>query len=222
MNKKITIVFAFILAIALLLPAASAAMNGNGNPENSAMAENGAQDTDMPITAYRNREQIKLRTFSTVEGKEVNVRVEGLLRPEIKVGNSVARCEKDCILESEELDGETKIFVKNSNGLDREIKIMPDTASFKALEKLRIRNCNESTGCKIELKQTGEGNQSRLAYGVTLQKRAKVFGLFATKMRVGADVDAESGEVIRTRKPWWAFLASESSEEPEAIDTLLE
>jgi hypothetical protein len=31
-------------------------------------------------------------------------------------------------------------------------------------------------------------------------------------MQVRAQVDAENGEVIRTNKPWWAFLASEPEE----------
>ena len=211
-----------MLSVALFLPAINAAMNNNGNSENSFMTENGNQYFNESITGYRDREQIKLRTFSTAEGKEVNVRSEGLSRPEIKVGNSIARCESNCVIESEVIDGETKIFSKNSYGLDREIKIMPDSASFKALEKLRVRNCNESNNCTIELKQSGEGNQSRLAYEVSLQKRAKIFGLFATKMQVGADIDAESGEIIRERKPWWSFLASKVDEEPESIDTLLE
>ena len=32
------------------------------------------------------------------------------------------------------------------------------------------------------------------------------------KMDVEAQVDAETGKVIRTKKPWWAFLASEPAE----------
>jgi hypothetical protein len=32
-------------------------------------------------------------------------------------------------------------------------------------------------------------------------------------MQVSAQVDAENGEVIAVKKPWWAFLASESEEQ---------
>jgi len=32
-------------------------------------------------------------------------------------------------------------------------------------------------------------------------------------MNVEAQVDAETGEIIRVKKPWWAFLASEPAEE---------
>jgi hypothetical protein len=31
-------------------------------------------------------------------------------------------------------------------------------------------------------------------------------------MQVRSQVDAESGEVIRTERPWWAFLAVESED----------
>jgi len=32
-------------------------------------------------------------------------------------------------------------------------------------------------------------------------------------MDVSAQIDAETGEIIRVKKPWWAFLASEPEEE---------
>jgi hypothetical protein len=34
-------------------------------------------------------------------------------------------------------------------------------------------------------------------------------------MQVRAQVDAENGEVIRTGKPWWSFLATEVDETEE-------
>jgi len=49
----------------------------------------------------------------------------------------------------------------------------------------------------------------KLAYEVKTQRRSKFLGLFGVRMNVEAQVDAESGEVIRVKKPWWAFLASE-------------
>ena len=41
---------------------------------------------------------------------------------------------------------------------------------------------------------------------------SKVFGIFKTDMDVEAQIDAETGEVIKSKKPWWAFLATESEE----------
>jgi hypothetical protein len=92
------------------------------------------------------------------------------------------------------------------------VKVMPDTASEKALERLRLKTCSDENECQIELKEVGSGDNAKLAYEVKTQRRSKLFGLFGMKMQVQAQVDAETGEVIQTSKPWWAFLASEPAE----------
>ena len=89
---------------------------------------------------------------------------------------------------------------------------MPNVASETALQRLRLRNCTGERNCSIELKQVGEGNQSRLAYELQTQRQSRVFGLFNAKMQVRAQIDAENGEIIRIGKPWWAFLATEPEE----------
>ena len=94
-----------------------------------------------------------------------------------------------------------------------EVKIMPNTASERALERLRLKNCVEEAGCTIELKEVGKGDKVKPAYEIKTQRQSKVLGLFKAKMDVEAQVDAETGELIKTKKPWWAFLASEPAEE---------
>ena len=84
--------------------------------------------------------------------------------------------------------------------------------SQKAMERLQLKNCVEEEGCLIELKEVGSGEQVKLAYEVKTQRTSKIFGLFKKNMNVEAQVDAETGDVIRTNKPWWAFLASEPTE----------
>ncbi len=106
----------------------------------------------------------------------------------------------------------TRLYAQLSNGRNAEIKVMPDTASETALSRLRIRNCNESNGCTIQVKEVGGGNQARAAYVMKATKRAKLFALFDVDMQVKAEVDAENGETISTEKPWWAFLATEQEE----------
>ncbi len=86
-----------------------------------------------------------------------------------------------------------------SNGRQAEIKIMPETASEKAIERLGQLNFT------VELKEVGN-NQT--AYKLKAEREGKIFGLFRVMADVYVEVDAESGEVLRTRKPWWAFLAS--------------
>jgi len=215
MNKKITIAFV-VFALMIILPPIDAVMGDNDRAQINMMDGNNPENGSM--IRNRTREEIQTRNFTTDQGKEVAVRIEGLLYPEIQAGKNIARCEEDCMLESEDMDGKTKLFFKSQGGQSSEIKIMPDTASINALQRLRIKNCNESNGCNIELKQTGVGNQSRLMYEVTAQKQSKLFGLFAKKMQVNAEVDAETGEVVKAKKPWWAFLASETDEKPEMIE----
>ncbi len=99
---------------------------------------------------------------------------------------------------------------KLSNGKNAEIKVMPNAASETALERLRLKSCDED--CTIELKEVSSGGQVRAAYEIKTQRSSKVFGMFNAKMDVEAQVDAETGELIKTNKPWWAFLASEAEE----------
>jgi len=84
------------------------------------------------------------------------------------------------------------------------VKVMPETASLTAIDAL------EATFQSVEIvkpKTVGETHQ----YRVTARKSVRVLGLFETEMDVTADVDAETGEIVRTRKPWWSFLAPPST-----------
>lgn len=100
-----------------------------------------------------------------------------------------------------------------SNGRNAQIKVMPETASETALARLRLKNCNESNNCTIELKEVGQGNQTRAAYEVRAEKEFRVLGLFRNRAEISSEIDAETGEEIQTRRPWWSFLATESTEE---------
>jgi hypothetical protein len=100
-----------------------------------------------------------------------------------------------------------KTYAELSNGMKAEVKVMPDSASEKALEILGAK-CQE-TGCAIELREVGNGQETKAVYRVEAEKPAKLFWVFKTNLGVKAQVDAESGEVIKTQKRGWAFLASE-------------
>lgn len=139
--------------------------------------------------------------FMLQNGEKLSYSSEGT-KTKIQSGEHTATCE-GCNLNEE--NGKLKATM--SNGQNAEIKVMPDTASEKALERLRMTSCDGN--CTIELKEVGTGGQTKMAYEVQAQKEARVFGIFKTKMDVEAQVDAETGEVIKSKKPWWAFLASE-------------
>ena len=63
-----------------------------------------------------------------------------------------------------------------------------------------------------EVGKSGEGNETRAAYEVQAQRHFRVLALFKTKAQVKAQVDAETGEIIQVKKPWWAFLSTEPEE----------
>jgi len=118
----------------------------------------------------------------------------------------------------EEIEGKIKATL--SNGKESLVKIMPSTASENAIKALRLHNCVEAEGCTIELKEVGNGNETKAAYEVKTQKEARVFGLFKAKMNVEAQIDAETGEVIQTKRPWWSrFAVEQDTEEIEEVET---
>ena len=85
------------------------------------------------------------------------------------------------------------------NGRFATIKIMPETASAVALARMEAK-CEENN-CTVELKEVGSGNNTRAVYEVRGEKEARFLGLFKSKMKVKAELDAETGEVIRIKKP---------------------
>jgi hypothetical protein len=98
--------------------------------------------------------------------------------------------------------------LKNESGLKAgSIKVLPETASARAQEVLGLK-CEERN-CTIVLKEVPTSNGTRMAYEVTSDKEVKVLGFIKTKMQVQAQVDAETGEIIRTKKPFWRVFAVE-------------
>jgi len=139
-------------------------------------------------------------TFEKGEGNEIKLRVK----------NQTAKTTLN-ITESVDENNNT-ILVIQGGGKTREIKIMPDTASERALERLKIKVCNESNNCTIQLKDVPVNKINKLMYEIQIQRHYKLLGLFKAKAENKAQVDAESGNVIQTKKPWWAFLASEQED----------
>ena len=112
--------------------------------------------------------------------------------------------------EQKDENNNTIITFKMKNGTEREIKIMPDTAAERALERLRLKVCNETNNCTIQLKEVGKENKEKAKYEMQVQRHYKLLGLFRAKAENKAEVDVETGDVVVTKKPWWSFLAKES------------
>jgi len=144
------------------------------------------------------------------DGARLRIENKDALRTRLRARNISADTELE--LQQKQDNARRILQARLSNGENAEIKIMPDVASLTALARLRLRVCSEDNNCTIELKEVGQGNQTRAAYELRAEKQARVLGLFRARMQVASQVDAETGEVIAERRPWWSFLATEQDE----------
>lgn len=154
-------------------------------------------------------QQAKVRQGNYVgaNGQQIQIQEEANNRLRIRVQNVSAHT--DAVMLQEQVQNRTRLMLNLSNGRNAEIKVMPNVASETALQRLRLRVCSSENNCTIELKEAGLGNQTRAMYQVNAQREAKVLGLFRARMNVQAQIDAETGEVISSKMPWWSFLATE-------------
>jgi hypothetical protein len=105
-------------------------------------------------------------------------------------------------LEIETEDNDSQIKVKLSNGRRADIKIMPFQAAEIAIERLRAQNFT------VELVEAQERGRLRAIYNVETNKTGRFLGIFKLKMKLEGQIDPETGELIRVKKPWWAFLVA--------------
>ena len=157
------------------------------------------------------RTQIQEGTHINKEGQTIKIQTRANNRIRLEVDGVSAEC--SCEMKQEKFQNETRLYTQLSNGKNAEIKIMPNVASEKALEQLRLRVCTEEKGCSIELKEVGKNQEEKqLAYEIQIQRHSRILGIFQKKMQVQAQISAENGELIRVKKPWWAFIAVEPAE----------
>jgi len=203
--KKI-IIFLIVLLLAFSMVFADQDQNKEGmEDDDDEEDEEDDDDEDETDDEEDDEEEIEITHY---EKKE---RVKS--RVKIRIGKEEIETEIEIEEETEnETDSDKPIRVKLSNGRKAEIKVMPETASERALERLRLRNCNEENNCSIVLKEVGKGNETRAKYEIQIERHSKILGIFRAKMKTKVQVDAENGEE-KVMKPWWAFLAYEPEEE---------
>lgn len=88
------------------------------------------------------------------------------------------------------------------NNETRIINLLPDQVQEKIRNKTRTTLENQT----IELDEDG-------IYQIQGKKKARLFFLFPVREKVRAQVDPETGEIIKIRNPWWGFLARDVEEE---------
>ena len=171
------------------------------------------EDDDNPGLGQTIRNRVRAGTYISPEGAQIRVRELAQNRIQFFNGNYSVGTELG--IEEETENNETTFNVNLNNGRNAEVKIMPNVASATALARLRLKVCNESRNCSIELKEVGQGNKTRLVYEARAKKTFRILGMFKNREQVQTQIDAETGEVVATNRPWWAWMASEEDEADE-------
>ena len=214
MNKVFLILLVSLMTVSLVFAAqgdsgagqqiTSATDTGSGIQTNTETQNQGEE------TQLQNQVKVQSGDYMNQAGEQIQIQAGIGNEVRFKVGNVEAKTTMTMTQEQEQ--NKTKLKVHLSNGENAEIKIMPNTASETALTRLRLKVCDSENNCSIELKEVGQENQTKAIYEMQVQRHMKVLGMFQTKAQVKAQIDAENGEVIAVKKPWWAFLASEPEE----------
>ncbi len=144
--------------------------------------------------------------FFTINNKKVKVEMRRENNFfEVKINNSVLKSEFE--IRPFENNGRMMFKVKLNNSKEVEVKVLPEDVMNKVKSRIRIK-ANDSN-VSLELKEKKVGNEEKLVYEVKTKKEARILGLFKTEIEVEAEVDAENGEVLDVKKPWWSFLTFE-------------
>lgn len=199
----IILMIGIVSAIGVEVDAKVKANGGAGNGENNSIGI--GQELKLQIEAKRT--EYRSGNFTTSLGQYLNVReiVSGML--ELRENNVSVKTKLN-LTKSE--NGEDILEAELNNGSRIEIKVMPSRASETAIAKLKIKACDESNNCTIELKEVGKNKEARLAYQVKAEKKVKVLGLFKAKANIETNVNAETGEIISSNVPWWVSISSKS------------
>jgi len=92
------------------------------------------------------------------------------------------------------------VFFKNNE--TKEVKLLPDQVREKIKEKLAKQLENEN----VSLNDNGE-------YDYKAEKTARLFFIIPVRVVIQAQVDPTTGEIIKLKTKWWAFLARDTSQQ---------
>lgn len=179
----------------------SASDNGSGDRERE-MEQNQTHKEDQNNSESETEAHYK---YKGSDGKEYEVQVKtkihnGEMEQEMEFhGYNVS---SKLQIHVENKGNESKLRVNLSNGEQRDVKILPDVASERAIQVFQSRNIT------VQLKEVGNGTNSSLVYEADGEKEVKILGFINAKAKVQATIDSNTGEVTNVAGPWWSFLAS--------------
>ncbi len=231
MKKGVTLIFAVLILTSVLVLAAHDDPNRNGNDDSPYMQ----QTEDRATLRYELRERTNL-TPEEVENiirerneLRVRERINALDCPsECDCNGSATRCEfengsrtlmiragnsNNTILQIKDINASTRVFLYKEGDMiygrfrnnDTRKIILPDEARDRIQNRTRAKLRDEN----ITLDEEGR-------YQIEARKRARLLGLIPVRERVRAQIDAETGEILRERNPWWGFLAADAKDNTES------
>jgi uncharacterized membrane protein YkoI len=165
------------------------------------------------ITVFKNRiksfyaNQSECPYNCTCSGSTVKCKIaNGTREMTINAGNS-----GNVIIQVKKVNASTNVTLYKSDGKvygifnneTREI-ILPDEVKEKIQNRTKAHFENES------YRLMEDGN-----YNIEAKKRAKLIWAIPVKEKVQVRVDAETGEIIRTKTSWWGFLAKDVEAETQ-------
>ncbi len=160
-------------------------------------------------TKIRERLQLHLNSTEcpencTCAGSTIKCELNGQRTMTILAGNSGNK-----IVQVKGINASTNVTLYKSNGkiygeFNNETKRIHDPEQIQSKINARIRAKIEEYN--ITLDEDGY-------YRVQTKKKARLFLIVPVREKVKAQVDAETGEIIRVRNPWWGFLARDIREE---------
>ena len=66
-----------------------------------------------------------------------------------------------------------------------------------------IKSANNFT---FEIKEIADGETRKAVFQAKALKSGRLLGIFNTEVDLEALIDTETGKIIKTNRPWWAFL----------------
>lgn len=95
-----------------------------------------------------------------------------------------------------------KVYGVFKNNETKIVKVLPDGVKEKIRQRIRAKLENHN----ITLDENG-------TYQVQAQKKARLFFLIPVREKVRAQINSETGDIIKIRNPWWGFLARDVKED---------
>jgi len=110
-------------------------------------------------------------------------------------------------IKAQTINDKTTLKAKLSTGGEQDILILPDEALQTAMEELQATN-----NFTFELKEVAEGSETKAVFFAKATIEGQLFGIFDTQIDLETLIDTETGEIISTKRPWWAFLVLKSND----------